>query len=105
MLLDGLSLEQAGYWHDVGHAEVLDRLGFIDRHDWLDTLGSRCIGAHLHDVSGIGDHSAPGDDDGAWDYITKGIKHLPKYTLEINQHQPDALVTGAIEFLESVGLR
>ncbi|MGH2632080.1 MAG: sugar phosphate isomerase/epimerase family protein [Tepidiformaceae bacterium] len=105
LLLDGLALEQAGYWHDVGHAEVLDRLGFIDRHEWLDALSTRCIGAHLHDVSGIGDHRAPGDGDVEWDYITKGIEHLPKYTLEINQHQPDQLVTGAIEFLESVGLR
>jgi len=105
MLLDGLVLEQAGYWHDVGHAEVLDRLGFIDRQDWLDHLSARCIGAHLHDVSGIGDHRAPGDGDVEWDYIVRGIKHLPRYTLEINQHQPDQLVTGAIEFLESVGLR
>lgn len=105
MLLDGLTLEQAGYWHDVGHAEVLDRLGFVDRHAWLDALSIRCIGAHLHDVSGIGDHRAPGDGDVEWDYIIKGIQHLPAYTLEINQHQPDALVSGAIPFLESLGLR
>ena len=105
MLLDGLTLEEAGYWHDVGHAEVLDRLGFIVRHAWLDSLSSRCIGAHLHDVLGIGDHRAPGDGDVEWGYLTKGLQHLPGYTLEINQHQPDGLVTGAIEFLESVDLR
>jgi sugar phosphate isomerase/epimerase len=104
-LLDGLSLEEAGYWHDTGHAEVLHRLGFIDRNLWLDTLSGRCIGAHLHDVSGIGDHRAPGDGDVDWSYITAGLKHLPKYTLEINQHQPDECVSGAPAFLQSVGLR
>lgn len=104
-LLDGLVPEQAGYWHDVGHAEVLHRLGFIDRHAWLDALSARCVGAHLHDVSGIGDHRSPGDGDVDWGYITRGIEHLPRYTLEINQHQPDEQVVGAIGFLESVGLR
>ena len=53
-LLDGLTNEQAGYWHDVGHAEVLHRLGFIDRHVWLDRWSSRCM-CTLHDVSGIVD--------------------------------------------------
>jgi sugar phosphate isomerase/epimerase len=104
-LLDGLSLDEAGYWHDTGHAEVLDRLGFIDRHAWLDTLSERCIGAHLHDVSGIGDHRAPGDGDVDWGYITAGLKHLSKYTLEINQHQPDERVAGSVAFLQGVGLR
>jgi sugar phosphate isomerase/epimerase len=104
-LLEGFALEQAGYWHDVGHAEVLHRLGFIDRHAWLDALSSRCVGAHLHDVVGLGDHRAPGDGDVSWGYVVAGLRHLPAYTLEINQHQPDELVSAAPAFLESVGLR
>lgn len=104
VILDGLSLEQAGYWHDTGHAEVLHRLGFIDRHEWLDHNGSRCVGAHLHDVLGIGDHRAPGDGDIDWGYIVAGLKRLPSYTLEINQHQPDEAVRGAIAFLQGIGL-
>ena len=104
-LLQGYSLEQAGYWHDVGHAEVLDRLGFVDKRAWLDAHSKRTIGAHLHDVLGIGDHRSPGDGDVDWDYIVAGLQHLPRYTLEINQHQPDARVLGAPAFLEHVGLR
>jgi sugar phosphate isomerase/epimerase len=104
-ILEGLSAEQAGYWHDVGHAEVLHRLGFIDRHLWLNHNGERCIGAHLHDVSGIGDHRAPGDGDVDWGYIVRGLQHLQAFTLEVNQHQPDEAVRGAIGFLEGIGLR
>lgn len=105
VLLDGFSLEQAGYWHDTGHAEVLHRLGFHDRHRWLDENSHRCIGAHLHDVRGIGDHRSPGDGDVDWGYIRRGLDHLPAYTLEVNQHQPEDRVRGAIGFLESAGLR
>lgn len=105
VLLEGLAPEQAGYWHDTGHAEVLHRLGFEDRHTWLARHGHRAVGAHLHDVLGIGDHRAPGDGDVEWGYISAGVGHLTAYTLEINQHQPDELVARAPAFLASVGLR
>jgi sugar phosphate isomerase/epimerase len=104
-LLDGLALEQAGYWHDTGHAEVQHRLGFVDRREWLNRNAARCVGAHLHDVLGIGDHRAPGAGDVDWGYITAGVGHLGQYTLEINQHEPDERVVAAIGFLEGVGLR
>lgn len=49
-----------GYWHDFGHCENLARLGFTPHRDWLETLGTRMIGTHIHDVIGIADHKAPG---------------------------------------------
>ncbi|MFN0095531.1 MAG: sugar phosphate isomerase/epimerase family protein [Dehalococcoidia bacterium] len=105
IVLDGLDPAQAGYWHDTGHAEVLHRLGFIDRHAWLGALSGRIVGAHLHDVEGIGDHRSPGDGDVDWGYIVEGIAPLGAYTLEINQWQPEERVRSAIPFLASVGLR
>ena len=52
--------ESVGYWHDVGHAENLERLGFTSHENWLKALGPRIIGVHLHDINILSDHKAPG---------------------------------------------
>jgi hypothetical protein len=105
VILEGVAPEQAGYWHDVGHAEVLHRLGFIDRHAWLGLLTERCVGAHVHDVRGpASDHQAPGAGDVDWAYVAAGLGRLHGLTIEINQWQPDEGVSGAPGFLRSAGL-
>jgi len=104
MLLAGYAPELVGYWHDVGHAEVQARLGLVDKRLWLDTNGARCIGSHLHDVDGIGDHRAPGHGDVEWDYIAQGIPAGALRVFEINQSQPADAVAAAIPFLRARGV-
>jgi len=103
-LIDDYEPDGVGYWHDVGHAEVQWRLGFVDKRLWLDTNGPRCIGAHLHDVTGLADHRAPGHGDVEWDYIREGIPAAALRVLEINQGQPEAGVANAIPFLRERGI-
>ncbi len=93
-----------GYWHDVGHAEVLHRLGLIDRERWLGELEDRTIGTHLHDVDGIGDHRAPGLGDVQWGYIARALPAAALRVFEIDQRQPDEAVAGAIEYLRQRGV-
>jgi len=96
--------EVAGYWHDVGHAEVQARLGFVGKRLWLDTNGARCLGAHLHDVTGLADHRAPGNGDVDWSYIAAGLPAAALRVFEINQRQPAADVGAAIGFLRDRGV-
>jgi sugar phosphate isomerase/epimerase len=96
--------ELAGYWHDVGHAEVLHRLGLVDRERWLRDLGPRTIGSHLHDVEGIGDHRAPGRGDVQWAYIARDLPPAAQRVFEIDQHQPDDAVAAAIAYLRERGV-
>ena len=93
-----------GYWHDVGHAEVQARLGYVDKRAWLDTNKERTLGCHLHDVDGLGDHRAPGNGDVEWDYIAEGLPAGALRVFEINQRQPDEDVAGAIAFLRERGV-
>ena len=93
-----------GYWHDVGHAEVQARLGYVDKRAWLDTNKERTLGCHLHDVDGLGDHRAPGNGDVEWDYIAEGLPAEALRVFEINQRQSDEDVAGAIAFLRERGV-
>jgi sugar phosphate isomerase/epimerase len=60
--LGGLSIpEQAGYWHDTGHAELKERMGVIAQRRMLEENAARLIGFHLHDVDEAGhDHQPVG---------------------------------------------
>ena len=91
--------QAAGYWHDVGHAEVQHRLGLVERTRWLETNSARTIGSHLHDVAGIVDHRAPGRGDVQWGYIAAGVPARAVHTLEINQHEPETLLAPALRLL------
>jgi sugar phosphate isomerase/epimerase len=49
------------YWHDTGHAQIKENLGYINHHIQLESLRDRLAGFHIHDVKGAGrDHCAPG---------------------------------------------
>ena len=50
-----------GYWHDTGHAQIKENLGFVGHAMHLESLRDRVIGFHIHDVEFPGrDHCAPG---------------------------------------------
>ena len=49
------------YWHDTGHAQIKENLGFIQHAQHLQTFSERLSGFHIHDVQPPArDHCAPG---------------------------------------------
>lgn len=50
------------YWHDLGHGQIRENLGFIHHMHWLERLTPALGGLHLHDVAGkLQDHVMPPD--------------------------------------------
>ena len=58
-----------GYWHDFGHAQIKQNMALLDHADWLDHIGQRALGCHVHDVK--------------WPFKD----HCPPFTGEINYAQ------------------
>ena len=49
------------YWHDTGHAQIKENLGFIHHAMHLESMADRLYGFHIHDVQFPGrDHRPPG---------------------------------------------
>jgi sugar phosphate isomerase/epimerase len=56
------------YWHDTGHAQIKENLGFIHHALHLESLRERLAGFHIHDVQFPGhDHCSPGS--GTVDFV------------------------------------
>ena len=49
------------YWHDTGHAQIKENLGFLHHAQHLESLTGRLAGFHVHDVVfPASDHAPPG---------------------------------------------
>ena len=59
-LLDEMNSPHLGYWHDFGHSQIKENLGFIDHAEWLAHSRSRAFGCHVHDcIWPARDHQPP----------------------------------------------
>lgn len=95
---------QAGYWHDVGHAEVQHRLNLTALDAWFDELGDRLIGTHLHDVRGLTDHRAPGNGTVDFAHLAARIPPTAARTFEIDQHESDEDVAAGLGVLRAAAI-
>jgi len=90
-----------GYWHDTGHAQLLEDLSFSRHKDFLDSYSGRMIGIHLHDIKNCQDHLCPGQGKINFSFLRR---YLRKETLKvIEAHYPASPenLSKAKEYLEN----
>jgi sugar phosphate isomerase/epimerase len=98
-LLSDASESLVGYWHDVGHAEVQQQLGFSLHEKWLSQFKDRMVGIHLHDIFGISDHYAPGKGNMNWEMVAKYLPTGIVKVCEIGEWNDEEQMRGVIKFL------
>ena len=103
-LLSEVPLAPVGYWHDIGHAEVQQRLGFGSHEEWLSRFAHKMIGIHLHDVLGVSDHYAPGKGDVNWEMVAKNLNPGIVKVCEIGQWNDEGQLEGVVSFLRRAGI-
>lgn len=96
-LLDEINSPYVGYWHDFGHIQIKENLGFLDHVEWIKKIRSRLLGCHLHDVEWPGgDHRPPFTGSIAYEKI---VPLLPKDCLFVWEMGPRRKAEHIIESL------
>jgi sugar phosphate isomerase/epimerase len=91
------------YWHDTGHAQIKENLGFIRHALHLESLRDRLWGFHIHDVAFPGrDHCAPGD--GTIDFAALKPFAKPEHVkvFELGPDVPLEQVRRGVEYVKSL---
>ena len=104
MLLELADDGRLGFWYDVGHAQVFDRLGFYSHETWLRRYAPRMFGAHLHDVQGLQDHLAAGLGEVNWEMVAAYLPDEVLRVCEVRGHNTPEQMMAAMQFLTHKGL-
>jgi sugar phosphate isomerase/epimerase len=91
------------YWHDTGHAQNLETLGFTRHEEWLKAFASRMAGVHLHDIVGLQDHRIAGSGEMNWPMIASYLPAQAIRTCEFDWPYSEEEIVAGVEYLRQVG--
>jgi len=91
------------YWHDVGHAQIKQDLGFINHVQHLAAHADRLAGFHLHDVKfPAHDHYPPGAGDIDFASLKPYVKPEHIKVFELSPKIPQEAVRAGVAHLKSI---
>lgn len=86
------------YWHDIGHAQVMENLGFWRQEDYLDAAAGKLCGFHVHDVLRCQDHLPPSYGTVNFSRFRKYWNPLAPVVIELSPANDTAAVARGIEY-------
>lgn len=102
VILDKFKGSNIFYWHDTGHAQINEKLGFSSHKQYLDSYADKMIGIHLHDVSAYKDHKAPSCGEIDFTMLRPYIKKNTIKVVEVHHPTSPAEIRKGKEYLERV---
>ncbi|MDD5687123.1 MAG: TIM barrel protein [Elusimicrobia bacterium] len=104
VILGKFDTNYLGLWYDVGHSVVAEKQGIVKNHiDFLRMFSSRLIGMHLHDVSGVRDHKAPGTGEVNFNEISEFIQKETILVAEVYSTATKGELKNSMKYLENCG--
>ena len=91
------------YWHDCGHAQIKQNLGFIKHTEFLAGVANRLAGFHIHDVQyPATDHCPPGTGDVDYAALKAFVQPDHIKVFELSPRVPADAAKRGIEHLKSI---
>lgn len=90
------------YWHDTGHAQLWENMGFIKHEDYLSKYAGYLLGIHLHDIEGSNDHLAPLKGRFNFNILKPYVKKDTLLTLEAHPPATSEDIILAMKYLEGI---
>lgn len=92
-----------GYWHDCGHAQIKQNLGFIRHEEFLASVADRLAGFHIHDVRfPTTDHCPPGIGDIDFAALKRHVKPDHLKVFELSPKTPVEAVLRGVAYLKNI---
>jgi sugar phosphate isomerase/epimerase len=97
-LLDELNSGHIGYWHDFGHSQIKENLGFIDHAEWLRSIGPRAFGCHVQDcVWPAKDHETPFTGDVNFEKLVPLLPPNCLFVWEMSPNKPTDAIRQSVQ--------
>jgi sugar phosphate isomerase/epimerase len=103
-LIDEIGSPRLRYWHDIGHAHVLEAQGWLPHLASLDTVKQHMFGVHIHDSIFTNDHIAPGTGEIDFGPILERVPPEALRVLELSPKVSEDEVALSLAFLGKFGL-
>ncbi|MCX8108521.1 MAG: sugar phosphate isomerase/epimerase [Verrucomicrobiae bacterium] len=95
--------EVVRYWHDIGHAQIKENLGFISHPIHLESLTDFLVGFHVHDVEfPAHDHRPPGRGSVDFAALKPFVKPEHPKVLELHPNLSCEEVVAGLAYIKSV---
>lgn len=102
-VLDDLSCNGLGYWHDTGTVQLREQAGLPGQGRWLDAYAGRMLGVHLQDSAELTAEMPPGTGTVDFKLVAEYVPRQAEKVVEINPRHGRTEILAAVQYLIDLG--